>query len=183
MKVFCYLTTSQKSYTFCFFVFLLQPWISSVRLYVYYQASKIVLTPSSRVFNVKKHISCVLTCRDLLPDLEVWIHVWKKSPSNMKPCHSHVKTDNSRVKIAFIRIRNKCPIHMSHYFIFFRILQFTWDIFMRGHQRFHPSVSQRTWTCGCSYLLYDQRNETRRQPQREKRKKTNARFYVVHWFH
>lgn len=37
MKVFCYLTTLQKSYLF---LFLLQPWISSVRLYVYYQASK-----------------------------------------------------------------------------------------------------------------------------------------------
>lgn len=54
---------------------------------------------------------------------------------------------------------------------------------MRGHQRFYPSVSQRTRTCGSSHLLYDQRNKTRRQPQREKKKKTNALFYVVHWFH
>lgn len=101
----------------CFF-FLLQPWISSVRLYVYYQASKNSCDTIFTFLFFTKHISCVLTCHDLLPSLNPRL---KKSPSNLKTCHSHVMMYNSHVEIAFIRMRNKCPIHMSHCFIFFRI--------------------------------------------------------------
>lgn len=78
MKVFCYLTTLQKSYLF-FFITALDIICQAVCILPGIQNSCDTIFKCCTCGNVKKHISCVLTCHDLLPDLEVWIHVWKKA--------------------------------------------------------------------------------------------------------
>lgn len=158
MKVFCYLTTLQKSYLF---FFLLQPWISSVRLYVYYQASK---NSCDTIF--KFHFCVMICCR-----------IWKfESTFEKKP----IKSEN--MSFTYYDVQFTCGNRIHTYakqmsdphvalFFFFPYLTVHMRHFHEGTSTFLSSVSQRTRTCGSSHLLYDQRNKTRRQPQREKKKK------------